>query len=106
MDEAGRRYIPGYAVWTGVGETVSDARFYSCPIAQIEQGVTRDLVRLHRLVSIDGVALSDVVAEPTAAALDALDVIRTEQSAIRARVKEQDDTIRAARQGAKMGRVH
>lgn len=94
MDAAGR-YVPGYAVWTGVGESLVDARFRSCPIAQIEGGVTPAVLKTHRRLQIDGLRLADLVTAPTAALLDGLEVVDSERLAIR--LKRAEDKAREPR---------
>lgn len=99
MDASGRRYVPGFAVWTGVGDSLVDARFYSCPIAEIESGVTASLLKVHRRLQAEGVTLSDLVREPTAALLDGLEVINAERLAIR--LKRAEDKREAAARASK-----
>lgn len=81
-------------------EHAADARFYSCPIAEINEGATHDLMRIHRLLGIDGVALSDVVDSPTSALLDGLTTIGAEVAAVH---KDQRD--RAKREASAKART-
>jgi len=90
--DATGRYVPGFAVWTGVGESLVDARFYSCPIAQIESGVTPSVLQIHRRLQIDGLRLPDLVEQPTAALLDGLETVDAERLAIR--LKRAEDKAR------------
>lgn len=86
-------------IWTGIpNESLAAAKFRRCPIAEINEGVTHHIMHVHRLLSIDGVKLSDAVSLPTMALLDGLATTTQEVEAVqseRSRVRKADDAVKA-----------
>jgi len=93
------RYVEGGMIWTGIpNESLAAAKFRRCPIAEINEGVTHHIMHVHRLLSIDGVKLSDVVSQPTTALLDGLATTTQEVAAVhsdRARARKADADVKA-----------
>ena len=97
----GRRYVKGEDVWSGISTPeVAAARFYRCPIAEINEGVTHDIMALYRHLQIDGVTLADLLDKPTACALVGLATVAGEVAAV-----DRDMRERAKREAAARSKV-
>lgn len=88
-------YVPATIVSPGCEGDVADAKFYRCPLADMNRGgPVWHSIETHRRVSVSGVSLSDVTKKATAAVLDAI-----------ATVDHSIETLRNKRQERELERI-
>lgn len=97
--------MKGEDVWSGITTPeVASARFFRCPIAEINEGATHDIMTLYRRLQIEGVALADLLGRPTSAALDGLATVAAEVAAVQHDRRERAQRDAAARSKSKVRR--
>lgn len=82
-------YVYGCTVLPGCGEPFAGQKFYTCPLASVDQPWVASLVGVWQSLRVQGVTLSSLFSSPSAALVEALTVADDTAASARARAAEE-----------------